>query len=136
MFIGKDEIHQLQLIRKLCGSIEWPGVHNLPYYLKFKSQNINLPVEDYMINYKIHIQQSLAVDFIDKLLTLDPKRRIDINTAIKSEFLKSKPSSEVLKLLLSTYSIVPESNEASHNTMQYPQNVQQQRNMPTHEIIY
>jgi serine/threonine protein kinase len=120
-FIGDDE-NQLALIRELRGNIEWPGVHNLPYYLKFQSsQNRDLQLKNFITDYKIYIHERLAINFIDELLTLDPKQRMNINTAVKSDFLQPKCSSEVFKLLLSNYS-----NEASHNIT---------RNVP-HETIY
>lgn len=71
-FIGKDEKHQLVLIRD---------------YLKFKSS-------------QIYIRDPLAINFIDELLTLDPQQRMNVDKAVKSTFLQPKPSSEVLKLLL------------------------------------
>jgi len=124
-FIGNDRLHQLELIRELRGNIEWLGVNNLPYYLEYQSyKSIDLQPKYFITDYKIHIHVPLAINFINGLLTLDPQQRLDVNTAVKSEFLQPKPSSDVFKLLLSNYS-----NEASH----YPI-----RNMPNvpHDTIY
>jgi serine/threonine protein kinase len=139
LFIGKGEKHQLELIQKIRGSIEWPGVHDSPYYPEFKSSpSKDLQVQNYTTNYKTGIQEPFAVDFIDALLTLDPKQRININRAIDSIFLRSKPLSNALELLFSNNFSMSESNEASHNTTQHDQNVPQRRNMPNvpHEAIY
>ncbi len=120
-FIGDDE-NQLALIRELRGNIEWPGVRNLPYYPKFQSsQNKDLQLKNFITDYKIYIHERLAINFIDELLKLDPEQRMNINTAVKSDFLQPKCSPEVFKLLLSNYS-----NEVSHNMT---------RNVP-HETIY
>jgi serine/threonine protein kinase len=123
--IGKDKLHQLALIRELRGNIEWPGMHNLPYYPEFQSyKSIDLQPKYFITDYKIRIHEPLAINFINGLLTLDPQQRLNVNTAVKSEFLQAKPSSDVFKSLLSNYS-----NEASH----YPI-----RNMPNvpHDTIY
>ena len=121
-FIGKNEKHQFALMRELRGNIEWPGVHKLPHYLEYQSsQNRDLQFKNLITDYKICIYERLAINFIDELLTLDPEQRPNVNTAVKSNFLQPKPSSEVLKLLLSN-----SSNEISHNTI---------RNIP-HETIY
>ncbi|CAF3102229.1 unnamed protein product [Rotaria sp. Silwood2] len=89
---GTTEQHQLELISHLCGSIEpsvWPGVNKLPLYTKLKlPQNERRKVHDRM---KPYIQEPLALDLIDKLLTLDPKQRIDADNAVSSDFFYSEP---------------------------------------------
>ena len=100
MFIGENENHQLALIQILRGNIQWSGVRNLIHYQSFQSFLTTVfPTRDFIIDYKTYIRSSSAIDFINSLLTLDPKQRIDANTAINSSFLQPKPSSNVLKSL-------------------------------------
>ncbi len=69
-----------------------------------------------MVDYKRYVREPVAIDLIDKLLTLYPKQRIDINKAVDSKFFTPKSSStENLKLLLSTCSSISNSNDVSHN---------------------
>jgi serine/threonine protein kinase len=91
-----------------------------------------------MIDYKPYIQEPVAT-LINKLLALNPKKRIDVNEAVKSEFLRSESSlTGSLQSLLSNHSSMFDSNEISRIVPQQ-QNVQlQPRNMPkiTFETIY
>ena len=127
-FLGNSEQHQLELISHLCGSIEpniWPGVNKLPLYTKLKlPQNERRKVQDRM---KPYIQEPLALDLIDKLLTLDPKQRIDADNAVSSDFFYSEPPLADLKPLLSKYPSMFELKEVSRNT--YNQQMQQQQRM-------
>ncbi len=100
LFIGENENHQLGLIQKLRGNIEWPGAQNLIHYQSFQSfLTTAFPVREFLIDYKTYIRPSFIIDFLHKFLTIDPKQRIDANTAINSSFLQQKPSSNVLKSL-------------------------------------
>ena len=125
-FVGTSEQHQLDLISHLCGSIEpgvWPGVVKLPFYSKMKlAQNERRRVQDRMRPY---IQEPLALELIDKLLTLDPKQRIDADNAVNSDFFYSDPPLADLKPLLSKYSSMFELKEATRNA--YHQQTQQQQ---------
>ena len=124
--LGTSEQHQLDLISHLCGSIEpsvWPGVVKLPFYSKMKlAQNERRRVHDRMRPY---IQEPLALELIDKLLTLDPKQRIDADNAVNSDFFYSDPPLADLKPLLSKYSSMFELKEATRNA--YHQQTQQQQ---------
>ncbi|CAF1059943.1 unnamed protein product [Didymodactylos carnosus] len=113
---GNSEQHQLELISHLCGSIEpsvWPGVQSLPYFTK-----LNLPKgEKRKVRERMQrcIQEPLALDLIEKLLTLDPKQRIDADAAVSSDFFYSEPPLMELKTLLSKYPSMFELKEVSRN---------------------
>lgn len=97
LFIGDNENYQLALIQKLRGNIEWPGVQNLIHYQSFQSfPTTNFPFREFLIDYKTYIRSSFTIDFLHKFLTIDPKQRINATTAINSNFLQPKPSSNVL----------------------------------------
>ncbi len=76
---------------------------------------------------KPYIQEPLALDLIDKLLTLDPKQRIDADNAVSSDFFYSEPPLADLKPLLSKYPSMFELKEVSRNT--YNQQMQQQQRL-------
>ncbi|CAF3247045.1 unnamed protein product [Rotaria sp. Silwood2] len=98
---GETEQHQLQLIASLYRSIElsvWPRVHLLPLYNKMKLlEGERRKVYDRM---KPYIQEPLALNLIDRLRILDPKRRIDAANALDSDFFYSDPPVADLKQLL------------------------------------
>ena len=89
---GGSEQQQLELISRLCGSITpevWPGVDKLEYFSKMKLlQKEMRKVKDRL---KHPVKDPLAIDLLDKLLTLDPKKRIDSDTALKHDFFYHDP---------------------------------------------
>lgn len=89
---GNTEQQQLILISQLCGSFMtdvWPGVEELELY-----KNVELPK-----NQKRRVKERLrpyvkdpnGCDLLDKLLTLDPKKRIDADTALNHDFFWTDP---------------------------------------------
>jgi cyclin-dependent kinase 9 len=54
-------------------------------------------VQDWMEPY---LEEPLALDLIEKLLTLDPKQRIDVDTALALDFFYFEPPLADLKPLL------------------------------------
>lgn len=87
MFPGSSEIMQLDLISRLCGSpvpSSWPAVINLPlwgtlrpkkvYRRKLREEYSSLPAP--------------ALDLLDKMLELDPEKRISADEALKSAWLR------------------------------------------------
>ncbi|XP_014483440.1 PREDICTED: cyclin-dependent kinase 9-like [Dinoponera quadriceps] len=90
---GSTEQHQLVLISQLCGSITpevWPGVENLSFF----KASTDLPkgqkrkVKDRL---KPYLKDRHACDLLDKLLTLDPDKRINADQSLNHDFFWSDP---------------------------------------------
>ncbi|VDL86865.1 unnamed protein product [Schistocephalus solidus] len=89
---GDNELTQLKLIINLCGSITpevWPGVERLEAY-----REAQLPLD-----IKRHVKERLkpkvsshsAIDLIDKLLVLDPNKRITADDALSHDYFYEDP---------------------------------------------
>ena len=63
----------------------------------------------------VFVTEQLALDLIDKLLTLDPKQRIDADNAVSSDFFYSDPPIADLKPLLSKCQSMFELHTASRS---------------------
>lgn len=101
---GDSEQHQLNKIVQFCGSITpevWPGVERLEYYSKMElPRDQKRKVRDRMAHY---VNDPYALDLIDKLLALDPHRRISSSAALDHDFFweDPEPSSDSLAHTLS-----------------------------------
>ena len=100
---GNSEQEQLNLISLYCGSITpavWPGVEHLGLYTVLKlSQNERRCVKESMLPW---IMDLLGCDLLDKLLTLDPKKRIDAAAALNHDFFSEDPLPSSLSRVTST----------------------------------
>lgn len=89
---GNSEQSQLTLISQLCGSINpqvWPGVEELELYKKMDlPQSQKRKVKERMKHY---MKDPYACDLIDKILVLDPSKRIDSDTALNHDFFWAEP---------------------------------------------
>uniref|UniRef100_A0A1A9VNK1 Protein kinase domain-containing protein n=1 Tax=Glossina austeni TaxID=7395 RepID=A0A1A9VNK1_GLOAU len=89
---GNTEQQQLTLIYQLCGSFSpevWPGVDELELYNKLEfPKNQKRRVKERLRPY---VKDAYGCDLLDKLLTLDPKKRIDADTALNHDFFWTDP---------------------------------------------
>lgn len=102
---GNTEQHQLTLIAQLCGTItpeSWPGVENLDLYNKMElPRGSKRRVKERL---KPYVKDASACGLIDKLLWLDPSKRIDSDQALNDDFFWTDPMPCKLYLpLLFTY---------------------------------
>lgn len=96
---GNTEQHQLDLIIQLCGSIEptvWPDVDKLDLYSKMQLKSGQARrVKERMYQF---VRDQYALDLLDKLLTLNPKKRIDSDESLNHDFFWTEPLPTPLKL--------------------------------------
>ncbi|XP_031779185.1 cyclin-dependent kinase 9-like [Nasonia vitripennis] len=101
---GKSEQAQLNFISYLCGAITpvvWPGVSNLPLYDSIELSKIHR--RRVVERLQPYIKDRYACDMLDKLLVLDPKKRIDANEALDHDFFWRGEELSDLKLLMSKF---------------------------------
>lgn len=100
---GDTEQKQISLISQLCGSItpqSWPGVEKLELYRKLQlPQDHNRKVKDRLRHF---VKDSYALDLLDKLLVLNPKKRLDGDKALNHDFFWTDPLPSDLGPALST----------------------------------
>jgi len=101
---GNSEQHQLTLISQLCGSITadvWPGVENLELFHKLDlPKGIRRRVKERL---KVYLKDPLAVDLLDKMLTLDPLKRVDSDNALNHDFFWTDPMPMDLTTMLAKH---------------------------------
>lgn len=99
---GSTEQHQIKLIVDLCGSINkdsYPGCEKLELY-----KHIQLKQgEKRKIKERLQplVQDSNALNLLDKLLTIDPTARIDSDSALNHDFFWVDPLPCELEEMLS-----------------------------------
>jgi len=107
IFPGRNEVDQLELIFQICGSPDkesWPDHQLLPWnHLMGKAQrSYKRCLREKFKNYS-----TPTIDLLDKLLTLDPKKRITAAQALDSDYFWTEP-------LPCEPSELPRYKEASH----------------------
>ncbi|EGC30913.1 hypothetical protein DICPUDRAFT_157293 [Dictyostelium purpureum] len=95
LFPGRNSIDQLDKIYQICGSPNtqnWTEASDLPYWetLKPKREYPRQLREHYQSENKLYFTKE-AFDLLDKLLCMDPKKRITASEALDSAYFWTEP---------------------------------------------
>ncbi len=89
---GDTEQQQITLISQLCGSIMpevWPGVEKLELYHRLElPKDHKRKIKDRLRHY---VRDNRALELIERLLTLDPKKRLDSDSSLNHDFFWEDP---------------------------------------------
>lgn len=94
------EVIQLELISRLCGTPTpgvWPSVIKLPLWHTLKPKKIHRR----RVREEFSLMPAPALDLLDKMLELDPDRRITAEEALKSTWLKNVVPEQYVSILYS-----------------------------------
>ncbi|KAI5168682.1 hypothetical protein PAEPH01_0328 [Pancytospora epiphaga] len=85
LFAGDSDISQLEFISKLCGRIDEDSMPEFKEYPLSQKVNFSSGVRTILVDLQ-HLNSD-AVDLIDKILVLDPQKRLTIEQCLAHPFL-------------------------------------------------
>lgn len=92
---GNNEIHQITIITRLCGSMtpeNWPNIVNLKMYQTIsKMPTSKRLTRIYLKNKAPFVLDDQANDLFDKLLRYNPQKRLSTSNALNDNFFYSYP---------------------------------------------
>jgi len=139
---GNTEQHQLTLIAQLCGAINeevWPGVSNLDLFSKLEiPRGSKRRVKERL---KPYVKDQFACDLIDKLLSLDPSKRLDADNALNHDLFWTDPMPCSLERMLGNYNqsmfeYLAPTRRGGRAGMAQPMQAQQQQPRQQHQEGY
>jgi len=92
VFPGESEIDELNRIFKLLGTPSekiWPGYSKLPGPQKMKF--VDFPVSNLRSKFTKEMLSDKGLDFLKRLLTYDPKRRLTCDEALQHSYFDEAP---------------------------------------------
>lgn len=127
---GSTEQQQLTLCAQLCGSFTpetWPELEKLELFHKMDLPlNHKRKVKERLRPY---VKDALAVDLLDKLLILNPEKRINADDALLHDFFWNDPMPTDLGKMLSSltqsnFEFLAPPRRANHMMQRYHQSQQ------------
>ncbi|CAB0042685.1 unnamed protein product [Trichogramma brassicae] len=123
------ETQQLNLVTFLCGSVDeadWPEVKNLPLY---ETIELRKGLERKVLpKLRKFVEDRSCLDLIDRLLVLNPKKRLDADQVYEHDYFFTEPWPRELKNLMQS---ITTSNFEKTNAYQQQQR-QQEANSGNH----
>lgn len=91
LFGAGSDLEQIEMVCRVCGTPTeetLPGVSTFPDYAKIKLAQHPRILKEYLLEKRL---DPVAVDLIDGLLALDPKKRLTATEALKHPYFTTEP---------------------------------------------